>query len=453
MVTRTRAKWLGPLFFVRNKECFADINSPLFRERTMILNGLKVLPVLCVLGWVCACSLLASDDKLPNSAVRIQYERLDRGDMVTGHGTAFGVNLSSYGFNGNRYMLSVSHNVLDRSGQPFSTLKVEINDGKRTFWTPCKVVAADPKVDICLLEAQDDIQELAELASKDIGPGESVMLEGSPRGIPITNYPGTIIERFHDGTISSLASIEFDHGDSGGPLFSAKSKKVVGIAVAGVPKNGDLDHTVGLFIPIVGIENFLEPHRRNFARIADAEGPPLRKTEVKRIAQVEVADETPAVMFVMPPKEVAPPKEVVQAKKEIAPVVASQPKAVVVPAVVASQPKAVVVPAVVASQPKAVVVPAVVVNQPKAALAPAVAEVKPAEARSAFVAPVTMATPAPAAPAASAPAAPSSYVVQSGDTLSHIAKRFNVKLKELIELNGIKDPNRIPVGSKLIISR
>jgi LysM repeat protein len=191
---------------------------------------------------------------------------------------------------------------------------------------------------------------------------------------------------------------------------------------------------VGLFIPIVGIENFLEPHRRNFARIADAEGPPPRKPEVKRIAQVEVADETPAVMFVMPPKEVAPPKEVVQAKKEIAPVVASQPKAVVVPAVVASQPKA-------------VVVPAVVVNQPKAAAAPAVAEVKPVEARSAFVAPVTMAIPAPAAPA------PSSYVVQSGDTLSHIAKRFNVKLKELIELNGIKDPNRIPVGSKLIISR
>jgi len=48
---------------------------------------------------------------------------------------------------------------------------------------------------------------------------------------------------------------------------------------------------------------------------------------------------------------------------------------------------------------------------------------------------------------------PSNYVVQAGDTLSHLARRFNVKLKDLIVLNGIIDPNRIAVGTTLKIVR
>lgn len=43
------------------------------------------------------------------------------------------------------------------------------------------------------------------------------------------------------------------------------------------------------------------------------------------------------------------------------------------------------------------------------------------------------------------------YIVKSGDTLSGIAKRFNVTVAELVSANGIKNPNLIRVGQVLMI--
>lgn len=41
------------------------------------------------------------------------------------------------------------------------------------------------------------------------------------------------------------------------------------------------------------------------------------------------------------------------------------------------------------------------------------------------------------------------YTVKKGDTLSKIAKQYNTTVQKLIELNKIKDPNKIYVGQKL----
>lgn len=41
------------------------------------------------------------------------------------------------------------------------------------------------------------------------------------------------------------------------------------------------------------------------------------------------------------------------------------------------------------------------------------------------------------------------YVVQKGDTLSRIAKKYNTTVDELQKLNGISNPNLIRVGQKL----
>jgi LysM repeat protein len=41
--------------------------------------------------------------------------------------------------------------------------------------------------------------------------------------------------------------------------------------------------------------------------------------------------------------------------------------------------------------------------------------------------------------------------VQSGDTLSVIAQRFNTTLNALAQLNGIANPNRIFAGQRLIV--
>ncbi|TKV05699.1 LysM peptidoglycan-binding domain-containing protein [Citrobacter sp. wls619] len=46
---------------------------------------------------------------------------------------------------------------------------------------------------------------------------------------------------------------------------------------------------------------------------------------------------------------------------------------------------------------------------------------------------------------------PIEYIVQSGDNLSRIAARYEVSVSELVENNGIKDPNKIYPGQKIVI--
>ncbi|RME76159.1 MAG: LysM peptidoglycan-binding domain-containing protein [Chloroflexi bacterium] len=46
---------------------------------------------------------------------------------------------------------------------------------------------------------------------------------------------------------------------------------------------------------------------------------------------------------------------------------------------------------------------------------------------------------------------PRIYVVQSGDTLSAIAARFNVTVEALMARNGIDDPRYLRTGQRLII--
>ena len=43
------------------------------------------------------------------------------------------------------------------------------------------------------------------------------------------------------------------------------------------------------------------------------------------------------------------------------------------------------------------------------------------------------------------------YIVQAGDTLWQIAKRYNTTMDAIVKANDIKDPNMIMPGQKLII--
>ncbi len=47
---------------------------------------------------------------------------------------------------------------------------------------------------------------------------------------------------------------------------------------------------------------------------------------------------------------------------------------------------------------------------------------------------------------------PKYYVVQMGDTLWGISRKYGVSVDKLIEINGIKDRNRIYVGQKILVS-
>lgn len=59
--------------------------------------------------------------------------------------------------------------------------------------------------------------------------------------------------------------------------------------------------------------------------------------------------------------------------------------------------------------------------------------------------------PSAPAPTASAPAGGSAYIVQSGDSLSKIARKFNVGLSALAAANGITNLNYLYVGQRLVI--
>ena len=48
-----------------------------------------------------------------------------------------------------------------------------------------------------------------------------------------------------------------------------------------------------------------------------------------------------------------------------------------------------------------------------------------------------------------APAKPDYYVMQRGDTLYGIARKFNIPPKDLIAANNFRDPNRLPVGTRV----
>ena len=44
-------------------------------------------------------------------------------------------------------------------------------------------------------------------------------------------------------------------------------------------------------------------------------------------------------------------------------------------------------------------------------------------------------------------------VVQKGDTLSKLAKKYDVPIKELVQMNQLKDPDKIYPGQKLLIKK
>lgn len=71
--------------------------------------------------------------------------------------------------------------------------------------------------------------------------------------------------------------------------------------------------------------------------------------------------------------------------------------------------------------------------------------------------PTTQASPSAATARVSPSPSPSpspdgeTYTVESGDTLSDIARRFNTSVEAIVEVNDLDDPDVLSIGDKLII--
>jgi LysM repeat protein len=394
------------------------------------------------------CLTAAADAVSPASmmqtAVRIRYERIANGCTITGHGTAFGADLSHYGFNGNRYLLTAAHNVLDDHHKPFTTLKIEIRyaDG-RELWAPVRPLVWDEQLDLCLVESSQDLPAIAQLSDYDMSEGGDLVLAGSPRGVPVGTYQGTVMTRFHNATVRTAAKIPFDHGDSGGPFFCARTGRVVGVAVAGVPKDGDLDHSIGLFVPMVGVTAFLEQNSRVRVEprlIAVEKSAPA---PVAAVAEPAIAAPTPAVAAAVPAIDAAPAKESTSLQTIQVAVADAKPEPAVKPL-----PKAPVI------EDEGTSLEVVEIRAPRASK-PAARDPLPTPSAATIAAsaanvqntPVQM----PMASGEQPSIVKAVYVVQLGDNLTAIAKRHNVSLHNLLSVNELKDPNVLRPGMKLNI--
>lgn len=175
-------------------------------------------------------------------ALRLRYTRQDKVQgEVTGHGTAFAF--------APRKLLTCAHNVLD-NGQRIEVIHVEFAGD----WIRAKVITLAEEADIAIIEVAQDLpfNDFGDDPHEDQG----VRVSGSPKGLAIKDEAAIVKKPYAVG-LRFLASItNFDHGMSGSPCL--QGKKIVGMCVAGVPKDGDLDHKQCYFVPVSALKYFAE---------------------------------------------------------------------------------------------------------------------------------------------------------------------------------------------------
>lgn len=206
----------------------------------------KLALLLCIVALFISWATAGAEQE---RAHYMQYVRNDpKLGIVTGHGTAFPVDENT--------LFTAAHNILNDAHEPLQTLRVNIAGS----WVPARALRWDRELDIALLHVDVKLQPLP-LAKADPVEGEAVEFVGSLKGTPVAVYRGFVEKRWHGATARSLARVRFDHGLSGCPVISREG--VVGVAVCGIPKDGDLDKELGLFIPVSIIRWFIQQTRKD----------------------------------------------------------------------------------------------------------------------------------------------------------------------------------------------
>ena len=205
-----------------------------------------------------------------DSTVRIKVEQDAGTHLLAGHGSAFGVDLSSYGLLKSRYLLTAAHMVLSEDGSSLihGSISVELGQQLARRWVPCKILSVTRVYDLCLLECDEDVPVLSKLTPGKPGldVGAPLLVVGCPLGVPPQVSAGFLRDK--DPHVNDRshkvweATAAFNHGNSGGPVFCAACGTVVGVAIAGVRVGGggpqDMDPGIALFTPYYCIKHFLD---------------------------------------------------------------------------------------------------------------------------------------------------------------------------------------------------
>jgi hypothetical protein len=169
---------------------------------------------------------------------RLRHSYVEGKLTITKHGTAFAFSP--------RKLLTAAHNVLE-NGKALDGLIVEV--GER--WLPCSVVKFNAEADIAILSVKEDVPSFQ--FGEDPDEGSAIVLSGSKRGQEVKREAGKITNAYTRGLLF-VGSVRFDHGMSGSPVL--KDGKVVGMAVAGIPKDDDIDHSKFCMIPVSALRYY-----------------------------------------------------------------------------------------------------------------------------------------------------------------------------------------------------
>ena len=220
-------------------------------------------------------SVLKSE--IVQSTVRVKVETDAGSTMIVGYGSAFGVDLSGYGVDKHRYLLSAAHLVLSDDGSRLlnGNVKVELPRMNHKAWVHCRVLSVTRVYDLCLLECDEDVPVVSQLTvGKTLGVGAPIMVVGCPLGVQPQVSSGVLTDK--DPLVSDRghkvweAAAAFNHGNSGGPVFCSDCGTVIGVAVAGVRAGGggplDMDPRIALFTPYYCVKHFLDVSIARMAR-------------------------------------------------------------------------------------------------------------------------------------------------------------------------------------------
>ncbi|HEV3155716.1 MAG TPA: trypsin-like peptidase domain-containing protein [Candidatus Baltobacteraceae bacterium] len=151
--------------------------------------------------------------------------------------------------------LTVAHVV-----QGARNLHVRIED-RREF--PARVVVREEKEDLALVEASVPNLAVAHLgSSNDLRLGQAIGMAGYPLPDAFTDEQLGVSLSVFSGRIAGLNTdaLELDlpiiPGESGGPVFDARTAEVVGLAQS----RFDEERAIGFAIPIDDAVNFLHNH-------------------------------------------------------------------------------------------------------------------------------------------------------------------------------------------------
>jgi S1-C subfamily serine protease len=141
-------------------------------------------------------------------------------------------------------------------------LRVTIGNARTV---PARVVAADVKMDIAIVEALEPNLHVVRLGSDaQLKPGMQIGVAGYPIPDAFADENLGLDTSVFSGRLSSVRrdALELDipviPGESGGPVFDARTGEVIGIAESRFEE----ERAIGFAIPIEDIRRFLAMHSR-----------------------------------------------------------------------------------------------------------------------------------------------------------------------------------------------